>query len=284
MKVAIIGYGFVGKALDFGLNNSTERLIIDPKIGTDIKNIPSFNPDIIFLCLPTPMLDDGSQDISIINNVISKLKKEKKDTVFVIKSTVLPNNLELIQSSVSNIVYNPEFLRENTANDDFINADFIVFGGDIDNCKKVSNFYKLYTKCKCKEYIYTDIISASLLKYSINSFLALKVGFFNELNSIFIKSIASSSELDWKDFTDLVSQDKRIGVYHMDVPGHDGRKGFGGACLPKDLMALYSYSKDIGVESSIIKSVILSNNKIRSVYQEDTIREMDQNITFNKEF
>ena len=68
MKIGIIGYGFVGKALANGLNDDVEIVKIDPKLNTSSKDLIGFNPDIIFVCLPTPMMDDGSQDIIILEN------------------------------------------------------------------------------------------------------------------------------------------------------------------------------------------------------------------------
>ena len=75
MKVAIIGYGFVGKALEFGLKNNTQISLIDPKLGSKISELKFFNPNLLFICVPTPMRNDGSQDLSILQDVSSELKK-----------------------------------------------------------------------------------------------------------------------------------------------------------------------------------------------------------------
>ena len=87
--------------------------------------------------------------------------------------------------------------------------------------------------------------------------------------------------MDWSSFVKIISSDKRIGESHMDVPGHDGRKGFGGACFPKDILALENFSSETGINFSLIKEVIKINNKIRSVYNDPIEREVDQNISFN---
>ena len=68
MKIGIVGYGFVGKALANGLKDNVEISLIDPKLNTDIKNLAAFNPEIIFICVPTPMNDDGTQDITILES------------------------------------------------------------------------------------------------------------------------------------------------------------------------------------------------------------------------
>ncbi len=279
MKIAIIGFGFVGKALSNGIKETVDVLKIDPVLGTDLNDLNSFNPELTFICLPSPMDNDGSQDLSIINSVFKELEKLSIKTTYVLKSTVTPNNLELLSKKID-FVLNPEFLREKTADHDFINAEIILFGGDKKLCEKVSHFYKNFTFCKQEKHFITDITTASFVKYSINSFLSTKVIFFNQLYSLFQ---ASNQDADWQKFIEIVSMDKRIGTSHMNVPGHDGRKGFGGACFPKDISAFVKYASMMGVDFSIIKETIKINNSIRSVYNEPIERESDQNISFKED-
>ena len=188
MKVAIIGYGFVGKALKKGLQDDVKTLLIDPKLNTEISDLRSFLPDIVFICVPTPMNDDGSQDLKILNNITNELKELSLTSLIVIKSTVLPNHVHSFEQLFPNFVYNPEFLRERYANEDFINSELIILGGNQDSTKSLANFYRKHTKCISTQYQYTDLISASLIKYSINTFLSNKVIFFNQLHEIFKKS------------------------------------------------------------------------------------------------
>ena len=278
MKVAIVGFGFVGKALRNGLRDNVDCIEIDPKLRTDINDLKNHKPDIVFICLPTPMNDDGSQDIDILFNVIKEINNFDKDLLIVLKSTILPKYIENISNTTRNVVINPEFLRESFANEDFINSELIVFGGDEDNCKKLSNFYKNNTNCIFKDYIITDGISAALIKYTINSFLALKVVFFNEMKSVFDNL---NSKNEWSDFIKALSRDSRIGNSHMNVPGPDGRYGFGGPCFPKDVNALIKYSKEIGSELGLLKKANIINNNIRAQYNDMTVREKEQNIKFN---
>ena len=235
MRVSIIGHGFVGKALENGLNENVETLIVDPIYQNKISDISLFNSEVIFICVPTPMKDDGDQDLNILNSVIEDINKLKINAEIILKSTVLPSNIENIKKLIPRIIYNPEFLTERSANEDFINAEFIVLGGNNKNVSKISSFYKNHTKCLSNNIIHTDLISASLIKYTINSFLASKVMFFNELNSLFKKSGTDES---WENFIQAVSSDSRIGKSHMQVPGPDGRYGFGGSCFPK-ILQLY---------------------------------------------
>jgi len=279
MKIGIVGYGFVGKAIEAGIRDNVKLIKIDPKLNTSIKELDKFCPDIIFVCVPTPMNDDNSQDISILNDVSEELAQLDSNPLFVIKSTVLPNYIKNIEIKLKRIVYNPEFLREKHANNDFINSKFIIFGGKKKFCSELELFYRKNTNCISEEYIYTDLISASLMKYAINSFLATKVIFFNEMNKLFKLSGAEDS---WEKFIESIANDTRIGNSHMNVPGHDGRLGFGGACFPKDISALENYADSLGISLNILKSVISTNNNIRGKYNNATNREADQNINFLK--
>ncbi len=277
MKVGIIGYGFVGKALEAGLTNDVIIKKIDPKLKTSVGDLQDFCPDFIFICVPTPMSSDLSQDISILESVLLELKRLSLKSNIILKSTVLPEHIKKIEDITERFVYNPEFLREDHALEDFISSKLIVFGGSKKSSKLLEDFYKNYTKCVCTDYIYTDAISASFIKYSINSFLATKVTFFNELNSLFLKS---GSKESWKKFIEAISRDTRIGTSHMQVPGPDGRFGFGGSCLPKDTQAFLIYANNIGIDMSILKTTISTNNKIRELYNSPTEREIEQNIHF----
>jgi len=277
MKIGIIGYGFVGSALAQGFNDNVEVIRIDPKLNTKIIDLVDFNPDAIFICVPTPMGEDFSQDISILIDVINQLISLNINSLIVLKSTVLPNHISRIESLIPDFVYNPEFLREKHANQDFIDSTLIVFGGSKNSSNALANIYRDYTKCSCQEYTYTDATAASLIKYSINSFLATKVTFFNELNSLFNES---ETKENWNNFISFLSRDARIGESHMEVPGHDDRLGFGGACLPKDSNAFFIYSNKLGKPLNLLKSAINTNNKIRAKYNDQTLRELEQNISF----
>ena len=187
---------------------------------------------------------------------------------------------EGIEKQISEFIYNPEFLREKHANQDFIESKLIVFGENNTSAKKLEEIYRDHSKCICTDYIYTDAIAASLIKYTINSFLATKVTFFNELNSLFNQS---GTEESWDNFILAIANDPRIGNSHMQVPGHDGRLGFGGACLPKDSNAFNIYSEEVGEPLSLLKKVIKTNNKIRAKYNNMSLRELEQNIIYDEE-
>ena len=278
LKLGIIGHGFVGKATDWGFNRRVNKFIVDPILDTNIADLKDFEPEIVFICVPTPMSDDGSQDSKIIESVIKELTIYCPKAIKVIKSTVLPSLLGELHSLDSKLIYNPEFLREKHANLDFINSDMIIFGGDRNISTQVSSAYLRHSRCKTKEHIFTDLMTASFIKYSINTFLASKVIFFNELHTVYEKLAVNDS---WESIVDIISRDKRIGNSHMNVPGHDGRKGFGGACFPKDSLALIKFAKNMNIDLNSLISTVKINNKIRSQYKELDLRESEQNVSFD---
>lgn len=278
LKLGIVGHGFVGKATDWGFNRRVDKFIVDPLQDTSIKDLKEFNPEIVFVCVPTPMGDDGSQDSSIIENVLEELVLNCPDAIKVVKSTVLPSLLDELEKLDSKLVYNPEFLREKHANKDFVNSEMIIFGGDRNICTQVSNAYLKHSRCRTKEHIFTDLKTASFIKYSINTFLASKVVFFNELNTLYEKLDVKDS---WESVVNIISKDSRIGSSHMNVPGHDGRKGFGGACFPKDSLALIKFADSMNVNLNSLITTVKINNKIRSKYENLDSRESEQNVSFD---
>ena len=277
-KIGIVGHGFVGKATDWGFNVNVDKFIVDPVYDTKISDLSAFGANIIFICVPTPMEDDGSQNSDIIKNVVKELSINCPKAIKVVKSTVLPSVLQQLYEIDSNLVYNPEFLREKHANEDFMNSKIIILGGEESLAKTISKAYLNHSQCLTKEHIFTDLATASLIKYSINTFLASKVIFFNEIFDIFTKLEVTDS---WQHVIETISKDERMGTSHMDVPGHDGKKGFGGACFPKDTVAFAKYASNIESELSVLKAAISKNNRIRSKYDLLDSREAEQNVSFD---
>ena len=276
-KIGIIGHGFVGKAVDTGFSKNVDKILIDPKLGTSFEDLVEFQPDFIFICVPTPMSDDGSQDNSILLEVSEKIALHLAHKIVILKSTVLPDTVKLLKDKLEHFAYNPEFLREKHAEEDFINSPMVIIGSDEEEFKKISELYMHHSNCKSRDYVHVDALSASIIKYSINSFLASKVMFFNQLHQLYEGVNAGTS---FENIVEAISKDPRMGGSHMDVPGHDGRKGFGGACFTKDTAALINFSNTIGIDMTILKEVVSSNNKIRSSYDELDSREKEQNVNY----
>lgn len=275
MKICIVGHGFVGKAVEYGFTNrEVDITIVDPKYNTSIKdyNVNSF--DVIFVCVPTPMGADGSIDSKILINVLTHINSNISlvSPLIVVKSTVTPDIADKYLSHHPDLVYNPEFLREKTAIEDFVNPKFHIFGGMQTACEDLSSIYKKYSLCSpCPELI-TSAAEASYIKYTINSFLALKVAFFNQLYD----SVSSSNlNANFSTIIKGIELDHRVGSSHTKVPGFDFKKGFGGSCFPKDTSAFINYDNSM----SILKEAIRVNNNYRKQYSLDQ-RESEQNVKF----
>ena len=270
-RIAIVGYGFVGKAVKFGFDNiQNEILIVDPYLGhSKIEESDVFKPDFTFVCVPTPMGDDGSIDANIITEVIRELNEMNSGTI-VIKSTVTP---DIITSLVrfKRFVYNPEFLTERNAFDEFINPKFHVIGGDKEFTTRLKWLYEYDSNCNPAPIYFMTIQEASLVKYGINSFLAMKVVWFNQW-----KDMCERAGARYGVVSNAIGNDNRIGHSHMTVPGFDGKKGFGGSCFPKDTAAIQNYGS---VDLHILKAVIESNNVYRNEYELDD-REQAQKVRF----
>ncbi len=267
LKLGIVGCGFVGGAVNKGFNKGVEKFIVDPKIDNSIslEELVEASPSITFICLPTPQQDSHQDvDISVVRNMLKKLDALKYKGITVIKSTITPYYLTKFKKEFSlRMVYNPEFLRESHADYDFTNPSMQVLGGKWKECEIVEKAYVRHSSVKIVPTFKTDLITASFLKYTINSWLATKVAFFNELQQLFEESGSNSS---WEHFIEMLEKDARIGNTHMQVPGPDGKFGFGGTCLPKDTNALLYYAKLTSKSSnplSILKAAVDSNQSNR---------------------
>ena len=167
-RILVIGHGFVGSALEQSFLKEVKKEIVDPKYNNKIEDFASFNPHLIFICVPTPSKSDGSIDTSILEKVAKECIDLFPKSIITIKSTCLPSILTDLQNLSKKIVHNPEFLTEKNALEDLISSPFQIFGGDKENCQYVSEFLKNYTKCKFVESHYVSIEVASLIKYTIN--------------------------------------------------------------------------------------------------------------------
>ena len=274
LNLAVVGHGFVGKAVSFGFDtDNVKQHIIDPNYDTSVEDLYDVDVDVAFVCVPTPMSDTGRIDDSIVLDVTQKLIANT-DAIVVLKSTVTPEIVDTLQQLAKDrFVYNPEFLTEANAEEDFVNATFNVFGGASYPCAEVAGMYSGYSKCVGASAIFMKATEASFVKYTINTFLSTKVTFFNQL-----KDQTDKMGCDFETIKSAVSLDPRIGNSHMMVPGPDGRRGFGGACFPKDTNAFNYFS---GGEFDLLKKVLDINSGYRLQYDLDD-REKEQNVKFGE--
>jgi UDPglucose 6-dehydrogenase len=262
MKLGIIGHGFVGSAVDQGFTRDCAKFIVDPKHNNNsIQNLIEFAPAATFVCVPTPQTKSGEANVSVVESVLTELN-HCQDHLVIIKSTVPAYQLKKFQDSFKNlnIVYNPEFLTEKNYIEDFRNPPMHVFGGDRKHTEQVEQIYKEHSVCSECPVFHTDIVTASFVKYTINSFLATKVTFFNELYDAY----RAAGGGDFDELTSIVGTDPRIGTSHMRVPGNNGERGYGGSCFPKDTAALAYYAREIlGTPFTQLETSIRINDRLR---------------------
>ena len=261
--IGIIGQGFVGNAVYQKFKNYFDVLTYDldkSKCNSTFSDVLMCNT--IFLCLPTPMNKDGSCNIDIVQNQLSEIdliadNQETKKTI-VIKSTVSPGTTARWNSLYQSldIVFNPEFLTERNAVEDFNNQDRIILGGPR---PATTELRRLYSKVFPKAHIIkTGSTHAELVKYFTNCFLATKVAFANEMYQL-----VTALNHDYDKVVEYATLDNRLGSSHWSVPGPDGDFGFGGHCFPKDLQALLFLTENLDSEDNVLRAVQETNNNVR---------------------
>lgn len=252
-KIGIIGQGFVGTAVRekfkqrFNIytydkfDNEKCLMYVNQKVNESLRLSLSdiiSNCEIVFVCVPTPMFENGECDTSIVESVIDDMSKEcesqDRKVTAVVKSTVPPgttNKLNSISNKVT-VVFSPEFLTEANAVEDFDKQNRIVLGIDyVELIKPINSmFASVFPNA---DIININSIEAEMTKYMTNLFLATKVSFFNDMYSI-----CEKLNINYDNVIEATMHDPRIGKSHYHVPGPDGDRGFGGTCFPKDLSAM----------------------------------------------
>jgi UDPglucose 6-dehydrogenase len=175
-----------------------------------------------------------------------------------IKCTVRPDYLNrlLVNYPDHKISYSPEFLRAVSANEDFANQTYMVLGGGDPN-SMWEDLFRSSLK-NLNKVLHCTLTEASMLKYTTNCFLSVKVAFFNQ-----IYDMCKLNGSDYNTVISMLQLDERIGNSHMQVPGPDGSRGFGGACFPKDTNAFVHYTDQLGVSHTLVESAIKYNKKVR---------------------
>ena len=272
-KIGVVGNGFVGGAVKFGFS---------PQVGCDAEvRVYDKNPsksthtleetvnesDFIFLSVPTPANKDGSINLDILDDVlndIDKIHTREKTNAILIRSTVIPGTTWSLQTKYPqlNLLFNPEFLTERSANFDFINQSRFIIGnnGKMGSLMQSESFVKLIKDRfgDCVAVMETSYETAELIKYMSNCFFATKVSFMNEMYQI-----AEKIDANWDDAVSGFVADGRIGHSHLGVPGHDGKFGFGGSCFPKDIQAMIDFAETFDLNPTVLKGVWKKNLEVR---------------------
>ncbi len=286
MQLVIVGVGYVGLVTGLSLAKLGNKVsfidtdkdkintlkhgqipFVEPKIedyllNSEInKNVEFFDSysnikwdsiDVVIICVQTPTTEDGDVDISYISSVFNNIKDLiDKATVVCIKSTIHPLALEKVFKDLSinydDLVFNPEFLREGSAFNDFFHSDRVVIGSF--NTKNMDKVGKLYSDINT-EVIYTDPVSSQLIKYLSNAYLPLRLSFVNEASRI-----VDVLDANQEDVLKGVGLDSRIGLdYFRPSPG------WGGSCFPKDVQEIQTLAKNQNLNLPLVQSIINSND------------------------
>ena len=238
MKIGIIGYGVVGKAIDNTISKAFKVVKYDK--FADLEKFNSLNScNQIFISVPTPFdCEIGKVNLSAVLESLNRLGRINYNGIVIIKSTIPPGTCQKVSSEFNyEIVFNPEFLRESTTpNEDFENQTEVVIGTD--STKIYSKVEEMYRKVLSSDanYYHLNHTEAEMVKYSQNTMLACRVAIAN-----IIREACESHNIDYSIIKNIAFDPfEIIGPYMTQVPGPDGKLGFGGKCLPKDIRGFAS--------------------------------------------
>ena len=287
MNLVIIGTGYVGLVTGVGfasLGNTVSFVDLDEEkiLKLNNKEIPFFEPgleehfqnvetfsrmsftssykdinwdsiDVAFICVQTPNnLETNSVDTKFLESAITEINNLNNSKIVVtVKSTIPPYEIEKVCNKVgmdkNEITFNPEFLREGTAIEDFFKPDRIVIGGNDHN--KLGVLKELYESFEA-ELIETDPVSSQLIKYLANTYLPLRLSFVNEASRLI-----DYSKGNQKDVLKGVGLDSRIGSHYFRPS-----PAWGGSCFPKDLIEVNNFYEDGKLSLPLISNIIESND------------------------
>jgi UDPglucose 6-dehydrogenase len=234
MKFGILGYGYVGKATHKGLLKDEKAIVYD--IMFDVDKSIIYNADTVFICIPT----NTDDDIKTIINEIKELQEHNSNVKIIIRSTLPLGACTRIQAQVGPIIYIPEFLRERYWDTDCLKRPLIV-GYD------VADFLPEWLEDEEIHECATD--EAELVKMFANNFAVVRIAFANVFYDL-AQSVGADYDVV-KDMFFKIQQDQT----YMEVPGHDGTRGFGGKCLPKDLTFLIETLDAHGIDQNWFKHI-----------------------------
>jgi UDPglucose 6-dehydrogenase len=293
-SIAVIGQGFVGGSITTVFSEHGFEVFVHDKTGkvspggkqpeiaggTHASNVKEFVTacekvvdfsKVYFVCLPTPMYEDGSADLSIVEGVLDEIASVPGDRIAVVKSTIPPGSTEgwnkKYESTGLRVIFNPEFLTEANALDDMRNQNRIIIGGPrpwINSVKQI--FQTAFPKVPI---IKTSSTTAEMVKYLTNNFLTVKVAFANEMAQICEALDASGLNVDYDKVVEYAKYDRRLGDSHWGVPGPDGARGYGGHCFPKDINAMIDVAKKNGVDPKVLTSSWEKNLEVRQPEHRD---------------
>jgi len=280
-NVGIIGRGFVGGALTKYLSRQDSLSVVSYDLSDDIEMNQGYekvvrSSDIIYVCVPTPPDESGecyTGHVELACKLINYYaERVSKTPVVLLKSTLAPSTTDMLQDKFKHcvLVCNPEFLTERTAFEDVENTSKHLLGIPDSSMMHILSSYhkKAWPNSTC---VYTDTTTSEIIKTTTNSFFATKVTFANMLYDV-----CKSLGVNYDNMIEVMQEaDPRVGDIHWQVPGHDGKRGFGGKCLPKELSSMISIAKQNNVNCKPLQAVEDYNNLARNKNPEEKLCQQD---------
>lgn len=258
MKVGIFGVGVVGSAILETIKPACSTVVYDKfRHGyNDLSGVLS--TEILFLCVPTPMQADGTQDLSALHDALGILAERQYGGFVISKSTTLPGTIRQAAKRYDlKLVHSPEFLTERNAREDFARQRIHLFAGP-----KEAQFFvqTLMTQLHPENRVvwYDDPTTTELVKYLHNCMLATKVALCNEFYDA-----CEAMGVKYEDVRRGAVAIGQIGETHTIVPGPDGKTGFGGMCFPKDTSAFLAWAEEMGLSAPVMRGVVDGNKERR---------------------
>lgn len=256
-NILIIGYGFVGKSVEYSLTFQKDSpfaiTIYDPKAGYDVDISEHSDFHAVFICVPTPQAKDGSCNYSVVEHYVEMF--DNPTCPIILKSTVVPSAIDKLLAINPELIYVPEFLTEKNWQYDTLSAPHQYIGtNNVELFEIVAGIFADAGLLSIPIRVTPRV--ASLIKYTANTFLAMKVVYMHEMYQ-WLKSEGKEDEFEM--LTDYLPLDKRLGTSHFKAPGHHGL-GYSGTCFPKDTLALVTEAKG---NLPLLEEVIKRNASLR---------------------
>ena len=257
MRIGIIGFGTVGKAIQKGFEGHHEIFIHDPDLGTKLTDVTN-NCDAAYIAVPTPTDDvSGRYDTSIVRSVLEAFSDGFSA---IIKSTVIPGTSQDFHEEFPSlrIACSPEFIRAESADEDFKNQEILVVGTHHEDLANLVLKHHNDSGILLEgEFFHVSPTEAEIVKYAKNSFYAMKVIFGNHF-----QRLANDLEQDWGVVKRIITHPQERGIVDSHLDEIEGKMGFGGICLPKDTIAIRAKFEELGLEAGLLDSIVSDNEEL----------------------
>jgi UDPglucose 6-dehydrogenase len=263
MKIGIVGMGYVGSAVYASYQGLADLKFHDPAKSDSVSwyDLVHWDPDAIFVCVPTPQNPDNSCDVRAVDSTLTQINDLKYQRLVICKSTAPAEQYGIWWCDMRySLVHAPEFLKATNSIEDYISPHLIVLGGKPGECAEAFGVIaRSHVKLSNTRVQVTDIKTAALFKYAANTFLAMKVTFANQLHNY-----CRANAGNWSQLSEMLAGDHRLGDTHWQVPGPDGNFGYGGSCFPKDVSAIIHDAKRFNVDFTLLEQVQTINKTLRT--------------------